>query len=85
MDKDKKMTKEIIEKAKKARSTDELMAMANAYGIELEKSKAEEIFALINKGGEISDDELCSVAGGFGPYYPYYPDPSEFKDTDGSC
>ena len=45
------MTKEMLEKAKNAKTSDELMAMANAAGIELEKSKAEEIFARLNKGG----------------------------------
>lgn len=58
------MTKEMLEKAKNAKTSDELMAMANAAGIELEKSKAEEIFARLNKGGELSDDDLNSVAGG---------------------
>ena len=58
------MTKEMLEKAKNAKTSEELMALANAAGIELEKSKADELFARLNKGGELSDDDLNAVAGG---------------------
>lgn len=58
--------KELLEKIKKAHSCDELMALANENGIKLERSKAEEIFARLNKSCEISDDKLASVSGGAG-------------------
>ncbi len=72
------MTKEMLEKAKNAKTSDELMAMANAAGIELEKSKAEEIFARLNKGGELSDDDLDSVAGGW-----YITPDTDFSNVQG--
>lgn len=75
------MTKEMLEKAKNAKTSDELMAMANAAGIELEKSKAEEIFARLNKGGELSDDDLDSVAGGM--YMPYDPRNTDINNVQG--
>ncbi len=56
--------KEFLEKVKKAHSCDELIALANANGIKLERSKAEEILARLNKSCEISDDNLASVSGG---------------------
>ncbi len=77
------MTKEMLEKAKNAKTSDELMAMANAAGIELEKSKAEEIFARLNKGGELSDDDLNSVAGGM--YMPYNPNTDINNVQGGEC
>ncbi len=89
------MRKEILEKAKKARSAEDLMAMANAAGIELEKSKADGLFARLSKCGEISDDDLCGVAGGVAGDFSEQdyqdlldkmdrvPVPGEFKNTEG--
>ncbi len=61
----KNMRKEILEKAKKAGSVDELIALASGEGIELEREKAERIFSSL-KSNELSDDALFSVAGGSG-------------------
>lgn len=59
------MRKEIYEKAKKAGSVDELIALASGEGIELERSRAEEIFSSL-QNNELSDDALFSVSGGTG-------------------
>ena len=56
---------ELIEKAKEAKSAEELLAMAKAEGVELTEEQAKEYFARLNPAsGEMSDDELNAVAGG---------------------
>lgn len=61
-------TPEIIEKAKQAKSAEELMALAKENGIGITEEQAAEYFERLNRSGELSDDELDSVAGG-GCYY----------------
>ena len=56
--------KELLEQAKKAKSAEELMALAKENGVELTKEEAEAYFAQLNKSGELSDEELDNVAGG---------------------
>ena len=59
-----KLTQELIEKAKLAKSVGELIALAKENGIELTE-EANTYFAQLNpKTGELGDDELDSVAGG---------------------
>ena len=59
------MNNELIERAKKAKSSEELMALAKENGEELTEESAKEYFELLNpKTGELSDDELDNVAGG---------------------
>ena len=58
------MDEQLIEKARAAKSAEELMAIAKENGMELTEEKAAEYFAQLNKSGELSDDELDSVAGG---------------------
>ena len=58
------MTDEFFEKAKAAKSAEELLSLAKANGVELTKEDAEECFAKLNKSGELSDEELDNVAGG---------------------
>ncbi|MBE6596556.1 MAG: hypothetical protein E7641_02695 [Ruminococcaceae bacterium] len=61
----KNFTPEIIEKAKKAKSRDELLALAKENGIELSEKEASIYFEQLSAAsGEISDDELKNVAGG---------------------
>ena len=60
------ITKELIEKAKTAKSAEELLAMAKAESVELTEEQAEKAFAELHKSGELSDDELDNVAGGCG-------------------
>ena len=64
-----KYSKELIEKAKTAKTAEELLAMAKAENIELSAEEAEKAFAELNKAGELSDEELNNVAGGCYPVY----------------
>ncbi|MCI7768768.1 MAG: Nif11-like leader peptide family RiPP precursor, partial [Christensenellaceae bacterium] len=59
-------SKELIEKAKTAKSAEELLAMAKAENIELTEEEAAKAFAELNKSGELSDEELNNVSGGCG-------------------
>ena len=69
-----KFTKEMIEKAKGAKSAEELLELAKAENIELTAEQAEKAFTELNKSGELSDDELDNVAGagGFCDYLEIY-------------
>ena len=58
------ISKELIEKAKTAKSAEELLEMAKAENIELTEEQAAKAFAELNKTGELSDEELDNVAGG---------------------
>ena len=59
------MNNELIARAKKAKSSEELTALAKENGEELTEESAKEYFELLNpKTGELSDDELDNVAGG---------------------
>ena len=64
-----KLSKELLEKAKTAKSAEELLAMAKAENIDLSAEGAEKAFAELNKTGELSDEELNNVAGGCYPIY----------------
>ncbi len=59
------MKEELIKRAEKAESVDELMALCNAEGIELERNKAEMIYSRL-RSNELSDDLLSFVSGGTG-------------------
>lgn len=56
--------KELMEKAKRAHSPEELIALAKENEIELSEESAKAYYEQINKSGELSDDELDNVAGG---------------------
>ena len=58
------ISKELIEKAKTAKSAEELFAMAKAENIEMTAEEAAKVFAQLHKTGELSDEELDNVAGG---------------------
>ena len=58
------VSKELLEKAKAAKSAEELLAMAKAENIELCAEEAESAFTKLHKTGELSDEELDNVAGG---------------------
>ena len=58
------ISKELLEKAKMAKTAKELLAMAKAENIELTEEQAAKAFAELNKTGELSDEELDNVAGG---------------------
>lgn len=57
-------TSEQIKKAKTAKSADELLAMANAEGVEITPEQAEIFFNTVSVDGELTDEQLLSVAGG---------------------
>ena len=56
---------EMIEKAKAAKSAEELLALAKENGVEMTADEAATYFAQLNpKSGELNDDDLDNVAGG---------------------
>jgi predicted ribosomally synthesized peptide with nif11-like leader len=60
-----KMNKELLEKAKRAKNAEELIALAKENGVELSDEQAKAYFAKLNsENGELGDDELDNVAGG---------------------
>ena len=62
-------TPEQMNKARSAKSADELLEMAKASGIAMSAEEAAKYFAALHGEGELSDSELASVAGG-GKYEP---------------
>lgn len=59
------ISQELIAKAKKAKSAEEIMALAKENGIEMSEETAKTYFKQIcPKTGELSDEELDNVAGG---------------------
>ena len=58
------ISKELLEKAKTAKSAEELLEMAKTEKIELTEEQAAKAFAELNKAGELSDEELENAAGG---------------------
>jgi len=56
---------EMIEKAKAAKSAEELLELAKANNVEMTADEAKTYFAQLNpKGNELSDNDLDAVAGG---------------------
>ena len=56
---------EMIEKAKTAKSAEELLALAKENNVEMTANEAKTYFAQLNpKSGELNDDDLDAVAGG---------------------
>ena len=56
---------EMIEKAKAAKSAEELLELAKASNVEMTADEAATYFAQLNpKSGELDDDDLDNVAGG---------------------
>ena len=71
----KNLTPEMIEKARTAKSAEELLELAKANNVELTADEAATYFAQLgSKSGELSDDDLDAVAGG-GGCLEYEPDP----------
>ena len=82
------MNQELVNKARKAESVEELLALAKENGIELTNEQAKEYFAQLNPTkGELSDDELEDVAGGgcFGEEERYCPNCQTRLEMRGSC
>lgn len=55
---------ELADKARQAKSPEELTAMAKEYGMEFTGEEAAAYFAQLTRSGELSDEELENVAGG---------------------
>ncbi len=72
------MNKDLIIKAKQAKSPEEILALAKENGMKLTEESAKAYFAKLHKNGEVSDDELDSVSGGCGEPS----DPPKFKTGD---
>ena len=61
------ITAEQMQKAKQAKTAEELLTIAKENGVELTEEQASEYFAELHKEGELTDDELDAVAGGKDP------------------
>ena len=72
----KNFTPELIAKAKAAKSTEELLALAKTNNVDLSETEAKTYFEQLNANGAVSDDELDIVAGGLG-----CPDDGEENDA----
>ena len=58
-------SEELIEKAKQAKSVEELLALAKENGMEMTEEQANAYFSQLHPtSGEIADEELENVAGG---------------------
>ena len=61
----KNLKPEMIEKAKAAKSAEELLALAKENGVEMTEEEAKAYFAELNSEScEIDDDDLENVSGG---------------------
>ena len=60
------MNEEMIQKAKEAKSAEELLALAKENDIELTEEEAENLFDRLHATGELADEELENAAGGGG-------------------
>ena len=87
----KNLTPETIEKAKVAKTAEEILALAKANGVEMTAGEASTYFAQLNpKSGELDDDDLDAVAGGAGkcgdPYdQELFPEGSKVRNKTGNC
>ena len=74
----KNLTPEMIEKAKTAKSAEELLALAKENNVEMTADEAATYFAQLNpKSGELNDDDLDNVAGGACAGYEAPPQPGD--------
>ena len=74
---------EMIEKAKTAKSADELLKIAKENGINLTFDEANTYFAQLNStSDELSDDELVNVSGGCNNSSVNEEDNDNYKDKN---
>lgn len=76
------MNKELIEKARKAESKEELKKLAEEEKIILDDEQAKRLFGELHVKGELSDDELDNVTGGCGGSSYKSGDKPKFKAGD---
>ena len=74
------ISKELLKKAKQAKTAEELLEMAKAEKVELTEEEAAKAFEELNKNGELSDEELDNVAGGCDGFKP-----TKWKYNVGDC
>ena len=85
------LTPEMIEKAKVAKSAEELLELAKENNVEMTADEAKTYFAQLGpKSGELSDDDLDNVAGGAGgcgdpKNKDLFPENSKLRYKKGSC
>ena len=61
-----KLTQEMMEKARAAKTAEELLEIAKANGVEMTEDEAKTYFAQLNpKSGELDEDLLVNVSGGW--------------------
>ena len=59
------MNEELLEKLRRAKTAEEVIALGKEYGKELTEEQAKELLEMTgNATGELSDEELEAVAGG---------------------
>lgn len=58
------MDEALLQRARRAKSAQELLALAEAEGIEMTKEQAEEVFQKLHTSAELADEELDNVSGG---------------------
>lgn len=64
------LNKELVARAKEAKTPEELMALAKENGIDMTEESAASLFEQLNsKTSELSDSELDNVSGGCGGGY----------------
>ena len=87
----KNLKPEMIEKAKAAKSAEELLELAKENGVEMTADEAKTYFAQLGtKSGELDDDDLDAVAGGAGgcgdpTNKDLFPENSKLRYKKGSC
>ncbi|MDD6488270.1 MAG: Nif11-like leader peptide family RiPP precursor [Clostridia bacterium] len=68
-----KLTQEFIKKVSMAKSPEEIVALAKENGMEIPQDEAEMLYTqLQSQSGELSDEELDNVAGGYSPMQELY-------------
>ena len=65
------MTNELMEKAKAAKSAEEIFALAKENQYPMDADQAAALFAQLHTAGELSDEELDAVSGGGCKYKGY--------------
>ena len=64
------LNKELVAKAKEAKTPEELMALAKEAGVDMTEESAASLFEQLNsEASELSDSELDNVSGGCGGGY----------------
>ena len=64
------LTKDLLRKAKSAKTAEELLEIAKTEGVELTAEEAKKVFSRLHQSGELPDEELDNVSGGCGDPEP---------------